>query len=87
MGLVALGMVVSLGSRVIQDKAQNRLGKVLTYAGQIAIALERERKGLDPGARPEDARQTVVGLLQASRSGLLEHEGYLAMPGVRLRKR
>lgn len=87
-GLSGLGIILSVASRIAQDKLQNSLGKVLTYSGDISTALQRERQNLDPNAlTPAELTRSVTSLLQAPRSGLLEQGGYLAMPGVRLRKR
>lgn len=63
-----------------------------SHRANVRQALERAREGLNQleGAAQEKdkvLRQSVVGLMQAPSASLEEKNGYLVMPGVRLRTR
>lgn len=92
--LVLAGVgVVALVATVVAHAAFGKQKKQVQDYGQKAlIASQRAQAGLQQIADQEKARhdelaRTVTGLLEAPRTGLAEHQDYLLMPGVRVRKR
>ena len=86
------GAFVFVAARMFRDKFQAGQGRLLVEGGKVATALQRARDGvaqLEAQAKAREAAfaKTVTSLIEGPRAGLSEEQGYLVMPGVRLRVR